>query len=139
MRRLIIPSFLTATLALTAPATALPRDITELQRQLNRVVNDLRKEFETSADVLEARAMLRKTTADYQEACNTALAPLRETSDYKQLSLEIQQLEDQLSWGKVDDHMSDAQLAQTARALRAAADASCLAGLRSAAALIRFT
>src|SRR5437899_3269170 len=99
----------------TAGTRAAARDVVNAQHELARIVAELRRNFEQSADVRDARAMLAKATADYRDANLAALAPLHDDGEFKQISERVLQLEQKIRWGKYDDHMTDAQLAQTAK------------------------
>src|SRR4029079_769688 len=117
----------------TGSKSAAARSVADAQHALSCIVAQLTREFEESAEVRETQSMLAKTTRDFADARMAALIPLRETIEYKQLAERVTQLEQRLHWGKFDDHMTDAQIAQSSQALlqarlaRSAIEAKALA------------
>lgn len=93
------------------------RNVANAQSQINRVLSDLRRAFEESGELRDARSALRTAQMNYQDACNVALEPLRSTGEYKQARENVLTLERKLAWGRYDNHMSDEQIATTAGAL----------------------
>lgn len=100
-----------------AAGRAMLKNVASAQSEINRVLNELRRDFEQSAELGEARSSLRTAQMNYQDACNVALEPVRTTAAYKQARENILSLERKLTWGRYDNHMSDEQIATTAAAL----------------------
>jgi hypothetical protein len=100
-----------------AAGRAMLKNVAAAQSEINRVLNELRREFEESPELREARSALQTAQSNYQEACAVALEPLRTTIEYKQAAENVLTLERKLAWGRYDNHMSDEQIATTAAAL----------------------
>ena len=101
----------------TAAGRAALRNVAAAQGEIQRVLNELRRAFEESPELRDARSALRVAQANYQDAVNAALAPARQSAEYKQAAERVLSLERKLAWGYVDDHMTDRQRADTATAL----------------------
>ena len=100
-----------------AAGRAMLKNVAAAQGEINRVLNDLRRAFEESAELRDARSALRTAQSNYQDACSVALEPVRKTIEYREASERVLTLERKLAWGRFDDHMSDEQIATTASAL----------------------
>ncbi|MBC8105681.1 MAG: hypothetical protein H7Z14_03755 [Anaerolineae bacterium] len=100
-----------------AAGRAMLKNVASAQSDINRVLNELRRDHEQSAELREARSALRTAQMNYQDACNVALEPVRSSAQYKQARENILTLERKLTWGRYDNHMSDEQIATTASAL----------------------
>jgi hypothetical protein len=100
-----------------AASRALLNRVATAQREITRVINDLRNEFEQSQELREARSALRTAQSNYADAVNMALAPLHASSAYKEAAERVLTLERKLAWGYIDDHLTDWQRDDTAHEL----------------------
>jgi hypothetical protein len=97
-----------------AAGRAMLRSVASAQSEINRVVTELRKMFEESTELREARLAVQTARANYLDAVNAAVAPLHESAEYKRAAERVNALERRLAWGYIDDHLTDRQRADTA-------------------------
>lgn len=100
-----------------AAGRAMLKNVAAAQSEITRVINDLRKAFEESPELRDARSALRTAQTNYADAVNAALAPLHQTTEYRAAAEHVFKLERKLAWGYFDDHMTDQQRADTAHEL----------------------
>ena len=72
------------------------REINEARSEIAKVIARLRREFEQSVELRDARAALRQAILDYRTACDTALADLRAGAAYKQAAERVTQAQRRL-------------------------------------------
>lgn len=94
--------------------------IADAQSAITRAILVMRRDFENSPELHDARNAARAATQNYYNTANEVLKPLRETSHYRQANETVLQLEQRLNWGRYDDRLNDRQVAETAKALLSA-------------------
>ena len=77
----------------TAAGRAQLRNVAAAQREIQQVLSDLARAFEQSPELGDARSVLRVAQANYGDAVNQAIAPVRQSADYKRAAELILSLE----------------------------------------------